>query len=100
MSYQNLNPNAKLDKIKNQVNEVKETLHNNLEIVIQRGESLEETQRKAEALNTESTKFVKSAEELKRQERIKYWKTRICIGLTILVIITIISLAIYGSHSN
>ena len=56
-----------LRHINNQVNEVKNIMHSNIESVLQRGDSLDNIMSKAESLEDKSVQFHKRAKKLKCQ---------------------------------
>mmetsp|Transcript_2915 Transcript_2915/g.3338 ORF Transcript_2915/g.3338 Transcript_2915/m.3338 type:complete len:235 (-) Transcript_2915:95-799(-) len=89
MEYFNENPNAdKLTRVRNQIDDVKGVMVENIEKVLQRGEKIELLVDKTDRMQQAAFKFEKSAKKLKRE---MWWKN----AKTMMMMIAIILLVIF-----
>jgi len=98
MSY-NYASHDKIQKITQQVEDVKGTMINNIDLVLNRGEKLENLQQKASDLAVESNTFRRKSKSLKDKLCIQNMKLTLVIIFIILAIIAIIIISIcVGGH--
>lgn len=92
MSFFNTNPSAdKLRHVQAQIDDVRETMVQNIDKVLQRGERIEVLVQKTAALDAQSSAFKKNATKLKNQMWWQNAKMNIIMALVCLaVIVTII----------
>lgn len=91
--------NEKLREVQLKIEDVKETLHNNIEKVIERGQKIEETETKAFALEQNSNRFYQRAKTLRCMFCKQNVRTIGCI-IFILAILIFVIVMIIKSYSN
>src|SRR5437764_268454 len=92
--------NEKINQIKKDVNETTQIMKNNIDIVVKRGENLNELENKTKELAIESSIFRRKAKDLKKYMCMQNAKTTAIIVCVIMIIIGIIILAIYARTNN
>jgi hypothetical protein len=95
MSYQT--SYDKMDATRQKLDEVKLTMHKNIEVVIERGQKLEDLEEKAIDLELGATKFKDGSEALKKKMRWQYWRNVALIVLVVLALLGILIGIIYVS---
>lgn len=90
----------KLAKAQAQVEEIRIVMNQNLDLALKRGETLEEMERKAVALNESGDIFAGKATKLRRYFQCQNYKRTACIVFIILAIIGVIVGAIYASAAK
>lgn len=94
-----LKPTNKLADVQLQVDQVKAVMHANIEKTIERGQSLEVIEEKANQLDQEARKFFVNSRSLKRHMCWKNAKYTVLVVLAIAVIV-VIALAALGAFKN
>ena len=90
------NPNDKVALVRGQIDEVKDVMHNNITLVINRGQNIDEMQRKAEIMNEHSGVFMKKSSKLKQAMRCQHIKYSLMFYGLIALIILVLALIIWG----
>jgi len=94
--YNTLQPGEnKIDKIKSKLDEVRITMRDNIDKVIERGENIDTTLEKAAALNEHSDSYLESTKQLKRHMYLQNVKRKALIFLFVLLILAGIICWIY-----
>ena len=88
--------NQKILDIQEEIDQTKGIVHRNIDLVIERGENLENLQEKSENLHVQSQLFRKHAKKLKCKMLMKNIKMTILIIFIILLIILFIIITICG----
>ncbi|KAJ8286794.1 hypothetical protein GJAV_G00043350 [Gymnothorax javanicus] len=98
------NTDRRLQQVQQTVDEVTVIMHENLDRVEERGEKMQDLDKRAELLRSKSQKFSKTAVKVKRR---KWWqnkKMKLLLGAVILVVVVvliiIIAMASKGNASN
>jgi vesicle-associated membrane protein 7 len=100
MQYFNTNPNAdKINAVRSQIDDVKNTMVTNIEKVLERGEKIELLVDKTETLNQQAFAFKKKATHLKRLMWWQNFKLQLIIFLIVAVVIFIITLVACGGFT-
>ncbi|KAI8837010.1 synaptobrevin-domain-containing protein [Chytriomyces cf. hyalinus JEL632] len=86
----------KAAEVQNQVNEVMDIMHNNIEKAVARGEKLESISHKAEDLKNGAAKFKKNAVKLHDNLWWKDFKMKVVLFLIAATVIGIVGYAIYA----
>lgn len=88
-NYNTIHPREeKIDVIKSKLEEVRVTLKDNIVKVIERGENIDATLEKTEALNDHATLFLNDARNLKRRMYLRKLKIKALIFFLVLLILT------------
>jgi len=88
MDYYNNNPNAdRINRVRGEIDEVKNVMVHNIEKVLERGERIELLVDRTETLNQTAVKFKKHSTQLKRAMWWKNVKIMIIIAVVVLVVI-------------
>lgn len=95
MSYQS--PYNKLDATRQKVDDLKDVMHKNIEIVIDRGQKIDDLEQKAVDLEHGASKFKDNSSALKSKMRWQYWRNVALIVLVVLILLGILIGAIYAS---
>jgi len=90
MSRPQQTPPDKVALVNQQVQDLKVTVHQNIDKAIQRGERLDELEEKADRLQNHAMKFQKGATELKWQMCFKNWKYGLIIFLLLVGLILLL----------
>lgn len=93
----NANTNAKLAQVQIKIDETQAILHQNIDLVLQRGEKISVLVEKSEDLATESQLFKSSSSRLRRFMCCNNAKATAVIVSVVLLFILIISLIIWSS---
>jgi len=82
----------KLASVNARVDEVKTSLHKNIELAITRGEKIDDIHDKSEQLALDADTFQKSAKKVRRMFWKRYWKMigLLLLGLAIIIIIIVV----------
>jgi len=89
----------KLASVNARVEDVKSSLHKNIELAITRGEKIDDIHDKSEQLAIDADQFQKSAKKVRRMFWKRYWKM-ILLALLGLAIIIIIIVVVSKSNSS
>lgn len=89
--------NDKLTEIAINIEDVKNIMYKNIDLTIKRGDDLEKLQVKSEALEQNSTMFLRNSKKLKNTMQCKNLKMIAIITMCVLAIIAIIAGTIYGA---
>ena len=87
---------SKLDGVKNQVDEIKGVMVDNINVVLRNVETLEDLEGKAENLQRQGQVFADNATTLKSKQKWAYYKSNMMIAGVVLVIIGILALVIWA----
>ena len=91
-----IDSNAKIIETQKRVNEVKETMHKNIELTIERNENIASINSKAEELSLNAINFEKNSRKLKNKMWWQKCRSTTLIVFVVLVIIIVIILIIWG----
>ena len=83
---------TKIQKVQNEVEQVKEVMTDNIEKILKRGEKVEVLLNKSEQLSNESTIFRNSSKNLKRKICIK--NAKIILGILLFIALLVIIIII------
>jgi hypothetical protein len=89
-----------LTDVQLKVEEVKDTMQDNVKAALKNVETLESMESKAETFQNEAKRFDKKSEKLKIQERNKYYKIMAILFIVFVIIIIIIAVAVDSSTSS
>ncbi|XP_052798492.1 uncharacterized protein LOC128230342 [Mya arenaria] len=89
--------NDKISKLKEQVNEVKGIMKNNIEKVIERGDKVEELSGRTENLAETSVRFRSNATDLRKSTQCMNRKLICCIVCVVVVVVTAVTLIVLFS---
>lgn len=87
---------SKILDIQEEIDQTKDIVHRNIDLVIERGDKLDELQDKSDNLNVQSHLFRKSAKKLKCKMLVKNIKMIILLLFIILIIILLIIISACG----
>jgi len=90
MSKQPEPPRPKTQVVLDQVNEVKEIMHNNIDVMLQNHEKLDVLQEKTETMSNNAKTFKKQATTIKRHMWWRNCKLQIIIALVIIAILAVV----------
>jgi len=90
-------PNFKIKQTQAKVGEVKETAMQAIEKAIQRGESLDEIQEKADSLEQNAYKYKINTSTIKNKMWCQKCKANLIIALIVIIVIIVIALIIWGA---
>eukprot|EP01137_Pigoraptor_chileana_P027799 Opistho-2@10815 len=94
MEFFSKNPSAdKLTQVKQEINQVKDVMVQNIEKVLERGERIELLVDKTENLNEQAVVFKRHSTKLKKKMWWKNVKMMLLLGFTVAIILTIIIVA-------
>ncbi len=89
-TYADRTKTDKLSLVRQQVEEVKETIKNSINLAIANTEKMDALEVKANELADKSKIFHKSATDLHRQMRLRQLKLMLCIGFVVILAIIIV----------
>lgn len=87
---------SKIDIIRNEINHVKDQVKDNIQLVIDRGEKLEDLEKKSEHLSKSSLLFKRQSKRLKCKMLKKNIKYTLALILIILIVIFVFLFSICG----
>lgn len=85
-----MNPHSKISMLKNKLSETSSILKENVEKLLQKNEKLNIIAQKSKALSDSSDTFLKNIKEIKRKQKLKYYKyCAMVVGFIILLCLII-----------
>lgn len=87
----------KIQKARNEITEIKGVMINNIELILQRGEKIDNLHDKAQELEQQSTSFYKNSQSLKRRMFWRNMKLLIVVLLIIIIIIIVVYFTLNGA---
>lgn len=94
------NPNAKLEHVSRQADQVANVARENIDKALARGEKLEDMEDKAAVLESQSHEFAKRSGQLKRKFCFQYYRLTFLILLVVAIAIVIIYYAVKGDKKD
>eukprot|EP00808_Paulinella_micropora_P015206 g28461.t1 len=85
----------KLARVQTKVDEIKVLAHQNMEMALDRGETLESMEMKAKLLDTNAKTFRREAKAVRRRMCCQSWKIILCGSTAFLVALTILILIVF-----
>lgn len=85
----------KIQKAKNEITEIKGVMINNIELILQRGEKIDNLHNKAHELEQQSVSFHRNSQSLKKR---MWWRNAKLFAILIIIIVIIIIIIYFGIH--